>query len=433
MRTDWSRSHLVLTALGTAALLASSAQNGWSTLPLAAGIALACAGIYMAATQTPRSIQARSTKTVEGEFTLPQAARRVLKALHEPIFLLDGGGRVLLVNASAKTIAGQDAEGKHISGVLRTPELLEAIEGVLAEGTPRDVGFSFFVPVERHYRAYVEATKALADTAPLIVVQLHDLTSVRRAEEMRVDFIANASHELRTPLAAVSGFIDTLRGHAKDDAMAREKFLGIMAVEAARMRRLIDDLLSLTRIEMNEHNPPSTIVDIVQIVRDAAAALAPLAQADSIAIRIEGEAAYRVSGDRDELIQVFQNLIHNSIKYGREGGTVTIRFGNGPPLRRGAPEQVFIAVQDEGEGIAREDIPRLTERFYRVDVKRSRERGGTGLGLAIVKHILNRHQGRLQIESALGSGSTFTVTLPLAENIQSVDQPGTNPGVTKLS
>ena len=428
MRTEWSRSHLIVTALGTAALLASSAVEFWPALPIAAALVLAVVGVYFAAPRASRPTNLPNTATEGAGPSLPPAARKVLEALHEPLILLDGTGRIILANGSATAIVGQDAERKHISAVLRTPELLEAIERVLADGTPQDVVFSFFVPVERHYRAYVVAAKALAESAPLIVVQLHDLTAIRRAEEMRVDFIANASHELRTPLAAVSGFIDTLRGHAKDDEAAREKFLGIMAVEAARMRRLIDDLLSLTRIEMNQHNPPSTIVDVLQIVRDAAAALAPLAQANSITIRIESKVSYRVNGDRDELIQVFQNLIHNAIKYGREGGTVTIRFGSAPPLRRGAPDQVFVAVQDEGEGITREDIPRLTERFYRVDVKRSRERGGTGLGLAIVKHILNRHQGRLHIESTPGTGSTFTVTLPLGENVQSVDQP-----VTKLS
>jgi two-component system phosphate regulon sensor histidine kinase PhoR len=186
-----------------------------------------------------------------------------------------------------------------------------------------------------------------------------------------------------------------------------------MSVEAGRMRRLIDDLLSLTRIELNEHNPPAGEVDVVAVVREAAAALAPLADSDRIGIKIAPHEALHVVGDRDELTQVFQNLIHNAIKYGREGGEVRVRFGRTEaPTRREGGGQVFVAVEDEGEGIPREAIPRLTERFYRVDVKRSRERGGTGLGLAIVKHILNRHQARLQIESTPGTGSTFTVSLP---------------------
>jgi two-component system phosphate regulon sensor histidine kinase PhoR len=179
------------------------------------------------------------------------------------------------------------------------------------------------------------------------------------------------------------------------------------------MRRLIDDLLSLTRIELNEHNPPAGEVDVVAIVREAAAALAPLADSDRVAIKIAPHDPLHVVGDRDELTQVFQNLIHNAIKYGREGGEVRVRFGSTlAPSKREGVGQFFVAVEDEGEGIPREAIPRLTERFYRVDVKRSRERGGTGLGLAIVKHIVNRHQGRLQIESTPGTGSTFTVSLP---------------------
>jgi two-component system phosphate regulon sensor histidine kinase PhoR len=225
---------------------------------------------------------------------------------------------------------------------------------------------------------------------------------------MRADFVANASHELRTPLAAVAGFIDTLRGHAKDDEAARENFLQIMGVQTARMSRLIDDLLSLTRIELNEHVPPQGRVGLEGVVREAVAALEPLARPDGIGIAIDAQPGLPpITGDRDELIQLFQNLIHNAIKYGREGGHVWVMVGFAEP-----EDQLFVAVKDDGEGIPPQAVPRLTERFYRVDVKRSRERGGTGLGLAIVKHIVSRHQGRLTIESKLGEGSTFTVFLP---------------------
>jgi two-component system phosphate regulon sensor histidine kinase PhoR len=223
---------------------------------------------------------------------------------------------------------------------------------------------------------------------------------------------------LRTPLAAVSGFIDTLKGHAKDDEKAREKFLDIMSVEAGRMRRLIDDLLSLTRIELNEHVPPSGCVDVVEVARDAAAALQGLAQLDNVTIHVADVSGLPpVVGERDELIQLLQNLLHNAIKYGRVGGNVWVNFELAPsstylPGRRSPAAMVAVTVKDDGEGIAREAVPRLTERFYRVDVKRSRERGGTGLGLAIVKHIVNRHQGQLRIESKLGDGSTFTILLP---------------------
>jgi two-component system phosphate regulon sensor histidine kinase PhoR len=318
-----------------------------------------------------------------------------------------------------RALIGVDIERKQVSAVLRTPAVLEAVMRTAASGDAASFEFMLHVPVERHYQAYVTRT---AQAPYLTALLLHDLTAVKRAEEARADFIANASHELRTPLAAVSGFIDTLRGHARDDAEAREKFLGIMSEEASRMRRLINDLLSLTRIELNEHVLPGGTVDLGDVVRDVTAVLGPLAEADRISIAIDiDDQIPQVTGDRDELVQLFLNLIQNAIKYGKSGGHVRIGVRACPtpiPGRRSALSMVAVTVRDDGEGIPREAIPRLTERFYRVDVKRSRERGGTGLGLAIVKHIVNRHQGRLQIESQPGEGSTFTVLLPaaMAEN-----------------
>jgi two-component system phosphate regulon sensor histidine kinase PhoR len=354
---------------------------------------------------------------------LTPIAREVLESLPDPILLVESSGRVILANKAMRALVGVDIERKHVSAVLRTPAVLEAVLRTAGTGEPASFEFMLHVPVERHYQAHVSRT---AQTPNLTTLLLHDLTAVKRAEEARADFIANASHELRTPLAAVSGFIDTLRGHAKDDEVAREKFLGIMSDEASRMRRLINDLLSLTRIELNEHVPPSGIVDVVGVVRDAAAALAPLAEADKVAISVEVRGTIpSVTGERDELIQLFQNLIQNAIKYGKAGGGhVWVEIGVSPtsvPGRRNTLSMVSISVRDDGEGIPREAIPRLTERFYRVDVKRSRERGGTGLGLAIVKHIVNRHQGRLQIESQQGEGSQFTVLLPAEGAKQAAD------------
>jgi two-component system phosphate regulon sensor histidine kinase PhoR len=404
----WSRPVLMLSALAALVLLLIALVSGGSILVAAIGAALCLLlGLYSAAPAESRE-RASVPQAADPDWNLSKATRAILEGLDEPLLILDRGGRVLLANPSSQAIA-PEAERKHISSVLRTPELLEAIRRVLAGGPNESVEFSFPVPVERHFRAHIAAA-GTGTNAPLVLVQFHDLTAMRRAEEMRADFVANASHELRTPLAAVSGFIDTLKGHARNDAEARERFLDIMGEEAGRMRRLIDDLLSLTRIELNEHNPPVAEVEVTAIVRDAAAALSPLAHADHIVIDIAESGPLDVVGDRDDLIQVFQNLIHNAIKYG--GGKVRIGFGRSAAEQRGAPDQVFIAVSDNGEGIPREAIPRLTERFYRVDVKRSRERGGTGLGLAIVKHILNRHRARLQIDSTLGAGSTFTVFLP---------------------
>jgi two-component system phosphate regulon sensor histidine kinase PhoR len=339
-----------------------------------------------------------------------------MQYLDNPLLLLDVAGRIVFANRAAEAVVGPDAERKHISAVLRTPELLEAIERVLSGADAEALNFTIPVPLERHFRASIARTRrGGGGEGGRILIQIHDLTAMRRAEDMRADFVANASHELRTPLAAVSGFIDTLRGHARNDEEARDRFLEIMNVEASRMRRLIDDLLSLTRIELNEHNPPAGVVDVVAVVQSAVLALAPLAQKDNITVEISPENQhFAVVGDVDELTQVFQNLIHNAIKYGREDSTVRVSFARVESGSRREGGQISVAIEDEGEGIPREAIPRLTERFYRVDVKRSRERGGTGLGLAIVKHILNRHQGRLHIESTLGLGSTFTVFLPAA-------------------
>jgi two-component system phosphate regulon sensor histidine kinase PhoR len=403
---------LAFAAAGLAAGVVLLFYGGNAGLKIAEGlIVVAILGAYALRDRVSGFSDPDAAAGDPGELT--PVAREVLEDLPDPLLLVETSGRVNLANKAMRALIGVDIERKHVSAVLRTPAVLEAVLHTAETGEPASFEFMQPVPVERHYQAYVSRT---VQEPKLTALLLHDLTAVKRAEEARADFIANASHELRTPLAAVSGFIDTLRGHAKDDPEAREKFLGIMGDEASRMRRLINDLLSLTRIELNEHVPPSGVVDVAGVVRDAAAALAPLADADKVTITVEsGDSIPSVTGDRDELIQLFQNLIQNAIKYGKSGGNVRIGVGVSPlsvPGRHGPPAMVSVAVRDDGEGIPREAIPRLTERFYRVDVKRSRERGGTGLGLAIVKHIVNRHQGRLQIESQPGAGSTFTVLLP---------------------
>jgi two-component system phosphate regulon sensor histidine kinase PhoR len=230
---------------------------------------------------------------------------------------------------------------------------------------------------------------------------------------MRVDFVANASHELRTPLAALSGFIETLTGPARNDTAARERFLDIMEAQAKRMARLIDDLLSLSRIELAAHVRPQTPVELVPIVRQVVDALQMLARDRGVIVTIQApKEPLTVSGDRDELTRVFENLIENALKYGASGKRVEITLSRA--FHVGGSEEALVAVRDFGPGIAAEHLPRLTERFYRVDVTESREQGGTGLGLALVKHIMNRHRGRLTIESRPGEGATFTVRLPVS-------------------
>jgi len=295
------------------------------------------------------------------------------------------------------------------------PELVDAIRRAIRRHEPQRVEFFERVPLDRWFEAFVTPvtlTLGAGDTVDILLMTFNDLTPLRRVEEMRADFIANASHELRTPLAALLGFIETLQGPAKDDPVARDKFLGIMQGQATRMARLIDDLLSLSRIELNAHLQPSTPVDLSPIVRQVVDGLQMLARDRGVEIKVAlPPDTLTVLGDRDELIRALENLIENALKYGAAGKRVDVTVERAQ-TRAGLPE-TRVAVRDYGPGISPEHLPRLTERFYRVDVTDSRAQGGTGLGLALVKHVLNRHGGRLTIESTPGAGATFTMHVPL--------------------
>jgi two-component system, OmpR family, phosphate regulon sensor histidine kinase PhoR len=336
----------------------------------------------------------------------------VIAGMPDPVIALDRNGRVLTLNERARALAPALRQGEPVSLVLRMPEVIDAIGRAYASGEEQRVEYSERIPIDRWFEAIVVPVKRQADPArpDLMLMTFHDLTPLRHAEEMRADFVANASHELRTPLAALSAFIETLQGTARDDAKARERFLAIMQEQARRMARLIDDLLSLSRIEQNAHRRPDTPADLVPIVHQVVDGLETLARDRGVAVRIDAESSLLVLGDHDELVRVFENLVENALKYGAPGKRVEISLRRGQSSEGAAEAQ--IAVRDHGPGIAPEHVPRLTERFYRVDVTESRAQGGTGLGLALVKHILNRHRGRLSIESVLGTGATFTVHLP---------------------
>lgn len=334
-------------------------------------------------------------------------ADAILNALPDPILLLDAERRIARANFAARKFFGNDMIGHDLALALRHPAVLDAADTVLRGDTGLAAAdFALPVPDGRSFSLRVVALPATReDTAA--VLALHDVTALSKAEKMRADFVANASHELRTPLASLVGFIETLQGPARDDEAARIRFLGIMRDQAARMSRLIQDLLSLSQIEMREHDHPSDEIPLAPLLRDIAAALQPQAQAKKMALTLDlDESLPAVRGARDELTQVFQNLIDNAIKYGRAETPVEIT------LKAIDPDGVEVAIRDHGEGIPREHLPRLTERFYRVDSARSRDLGGTGLGLAIVKHIINRHRGRLVIESEMGEGSVFAVRMP---------------------
>lgn len=343
----------------------------------------------------------------------------ILQALPHPAVLLTSSGMVIGYNASARGHWDNLRRSSHISSAIRQPVLLDAVAAVSAGAKPSTVNYTDRVPVERR----IEATVALLETShradpegPAILVSLRDLSEQERLNQMRADFVANASHELRTPLASLLGFIETLQGPARQDKDAQERFLAIMATQAQRMTRLIDDLLSLSRVEMNVHLQPTELVDLCDTIGHVAEALSPVAKEAGIKLTTSlPKVKTIVRGDRDELVQLMQNLVQNAIKYGRKKGRIEVALthipGNGDKRNR-----VSIAVKDDGQGIAPDHLPRLTERFYRVDVTSSREKGGTGLGLAIVKHIVMRHKGDLQITSELGKGSTFTVVLDEAED-----------------
>jgi two-component system, OmpR family, phosphate regulon sensor histidine kinase PhoR len=408
------RSRLLLAA--TAAVLAGLWATGYlAGGPSLVGFALIAGAALIAARNSPAAPAALQRDAPPAPRVGDPLIEAVLAGLPDPVVALNRQGDVVALNARASAVASALRRGEPVSRGLRVPEVLDAIRRARASSSAQRVEFFERVPIDRWYEAIVTPISP-AGAAPgpdLVLLAFHDLTPLRRVEEMRADFVANASHELRTPLAALSGFIDTLQGPAREDPAARERFLAIMQVQANRMARLIDDLLSLSRIELNAHLRPDKEIDLVAIIRQVADSLQTLARDRDVVVKTAAPAgALLVLGDRDELIRVFENLVENALKYAASGKEVDIRISLGQAVD--GRNEARVAVRDYGPGIAPEHLPRLTERFYRVDVSESRAQGGTGLGLALVKHILNRHGGRLTIESALGQGATFTAHLPLA-------------------
>ncbi len=356
----------------------------------------------------------------------------LIGALPEPAMYIDAGGRVVAANEAARRqfrVVGADPL---LSAVVRRPELLAAVSAARREGAPQKFEFVVRDGTDRYF------TCVAAPVGADVLVSMHDLTDIKRAEFARVDFLANASHELRTPLTSLSGFIETLRGPARDDPAARDRFLDIMHGQAERMRRLISDLLSLSRIELIEHRPPEGEADLAAVVAEAGDALLPLAKEKDVRLCVLGpSSAVSVTGVRDELAQVIQNLIDNAIKYSEPGGVVEVEVLSGlpreeataragrrwdtaghmtittAPVAPASSRYAVLRVSDAGPGIERQYLPRLSERFYRVDPGRG-IKPGTGLGLAIVKHVVQRHRGEFLVESEPGRGSAFGVILPLA-------------------
>lgn len=327
------------------------------------------------------------------------ALAEVLEAMPLPAFATDGEERILAANAPARAVLGEAAMGRKLALSIRAPELLEAVAAMQPGAAPREVALR--LSDDGRWRARI-APRAAGGA----ICVLQDITAEAQAEAIRREFVANVSHELRTPLTALIGFLETLRGPAREDAAARDRFLARMEEEAGRMNRLVRDLLHLSRVEAEERSRPRAAVDLAAVLRQAAATLRGAAEERGSTIALSGaEAPVMLPGDADQLLQVALNLIENALKYGARGQEVRVTLArDGATLR--------LAVADRGEGIEATHLPRLTERFYRVDTHRSRAEGGTGLGLAIVKHIVARHRGRLEIDSRRGEGSVFSVILP---------------------
>ncbi|HXA21938.1 MAG TPA: ATP-binding protein [Acetobacteraceae bacterium] len=364
----------------------------------------------------------RLARRVAARTALVEQFRRadatVVERLPDPLIVLAGDRSVRRANSAARAAFGAD-----MPAVLRHPDLRAAIDRAFASGETETAEITLAAPVPREvYATVVPMDPPIADGGQAVVV-LSDRSRERAVERTRADFVANVSHELRTPLTSLIGFIETLLGPAADDPPAQRRFLGIMGEQAARMNRLIDDLLSLSRIELIEHQVPSARVDLMELLARLAAGFEPRLKQRAVSLDMRMPADVpAVVGDADQLAQVVQNLLDNAVKYGSEGGTVRLEVvaspvpGSSQDLIRAWPARpgVVVTVADQGAGIPRAHLPRLTERFYRVDTGRSRAAGGTGLGLAIVKHVVNRHRGQLLIESEEGIGTTVSVWLPQA-------------------
>ncbi len=372
---------------------------------------------------------------INGELTNAEFRSVIVNAMSEPCLFVNPEGRVEVANDAAKQNFRFRGDAPVLSSVVRRPEMLAAVEDALNEKEPQDFAFVERGEYDRTYACVAAPVKTNSGLGVLITME--DLTAVKRAELARADFLANASHELRTPLTSLAGFIETMRGPAKDDHEAWDHFLEIMQGQAERMRRLINDLLSLSRIELSEHRRPSTNADLAAVVSEVGAALEPVADGQEVKIRISGPAkGVAVMGVRDELAQVAQNLIDNAIKYSEPEDVVEVevltglgqeealeqagrRMENAPQFSiansLGAAETKYavLRVRDNGPGMDRKYLPRLSERFYRIDPGRGLKKG-TGLGLAIVKHIVNRHRGAFLVESELGVGTAFGVLFPVS-------------------
>lgn len=366
----------------------------------------------------------RSWENKRHEMETVITEREILVDTLPDILIMTNDDKVIVrTNRAARNIFGQNLARRHLKEIIPNEKLLNAISIVIDELRGQELEFHLEEPVVRDFQAVIERFPIPSEGGISIVITLTDVTQQKRIQHMRADFVANASHEIRTPLASIIGFIETLRGPAKDDPVAREEFLKVMAEQSERMSKLVSDLLSLSKIEMNAHAEPTAKVDLVRIIRSEKQHFEWACKQKNVTLRFNlSDTLPPARGDDNELAQVVRNLLGNAIKYTNTDTEVTLTakltstFPEDHYFRHLSRALVF-SVQDQGEGITKEHIPRLTERFYRVDSARTRKVGGTGLGLAIVKHVLNRHHGVMAIESEVGKGSIFSVYLPVYDDV----------------
>ncbi len=352
----------------------------------------------------PAALPAAAEKPARSD-PLPDISA-TLEAMETAALLLDSEANVIFQNQASERLTGPLPVGAHVSARLRSPAVLDMVRETLATGKTNQIEHAERLPSQQVYIVRIAPVRLHHRDAQgqIYLLCFRDVSELRRLDQMRSDFVANASHELRTPLASLRGFIETLQGPARSDPKAHERFLSIMLDQSTRMSRLIDDLLSLSRLELKANVAPEGKVDLVPLLSHVRDSLVPLAQDLGVSINLHlPESPVEVTGERDELVQVFENLVENACKYGQEGERVEVYL---KPADAGSVE---VTIEDFGPGIPSEHVPRLTERFYRVSVADSRSKKGTGLGLAIVKHILTRHRARLIVTSEVGAGSRFTV------------------------
>lgn len=401
----------------------------------AALMAVAAAACLWAGLEMRRFDVAPAAETQQIEFVGLRELAPLLEALPDPALLIDQSSRIVGSNTAARKQMRFEARGQFLTSILRHPDLLEAAQSAVVEGETRAVAYETPTDANRYTRCYVAPVNWGAERAAMLV--FHDESARVSAERMRADFLANASHELRTPLASLTLLIETVAGPARENVGERDRFLGMMQVQAERMRRLIDDLLSLSRIELDEHVPPSDRADLAGVAREVVDSMSAVASERGVSLKLTATTPTLVVGERFQLAQVVQNLIDNAVKYSKPGDVVTIEIAAAgerddtaakagrrweeagriallSPAAIAGRTYTYVRVEDRGPGIARRFLPRLGERFFRVERELGDERGGTGLGLAIVKHIVNRHRGGLLVESQPGLGSAFAAYIESA-------------------